>query len=76
MTNESTPQPEALEPLLSLDDAARFLGVSRTTVRRLIVDGELAYVRTADSGAGRTLVEPRELRRYIDSRRRRRGPAT
>lgn len=64
-----------LEPLLSIEEAARILGVSRTTVRRLIVEGDLPCIRTSDAQQGRTLIEPAALRRYIDSRRRVRRPA-
>lgn len=37
------PAPEAL--LLSLDDAAQIVGVSRDTIRRAVYAGELAVVR-------------------------------
>jgi excisionase family DNA binding protein len=59
---------DALEPLYSLSEARQILGISRTSIYRLIERGDLAVVELG----GRRLVEPEALRKLIDSRRRRR----
>jgi len=57
------------EPLFSLKAAQVLLGISRPTFSRLVRRGELAVVEIA----GRTLIDPADLREFIDSRKRRRG---
>lgn len=54
------------EGLVSLEVAAQWLGVTGTTVRRLILRGDLAGVRVSP---GRLLVEQAEIRAYIERRR-------
>ena len=53
------------EPLLTIDEAADVLRVSRATLYRLIRGGELAPVRVGQ----RLRFEPSEIRRYLDSSR-------
>jgi len=52
---------KGLEPLLSIDDVARLLRVSESSVYRLVRSGELARVKVG----GRTLFEPRAVRAFI-----------
>ena len=55
-----------MEPLLSIPEAARLLGLSPWTVRLRIRDG---LIRTVKLGR-RILVEPAEIRRFIEEHRR------
>ena len=62
--------------LVSLTDTYRALGVSRTTLYRLVRDGHLPVVEFP----GRTLVDSADLDAFIESRktrrsRKERGPA-
>jgi excisionase family DNA binding protein len=59
-----------MEPLLSIAQAAGFLGVSRWQIYRLIERGELPAVRVG----GRLRFVPEELREYLE-RNRIREPA-
>jgi excisionase family DNA binding protein len=52
---------KGLEPLLSIDDVARLLRVSESSVYRLVRNGELARVKVG----GRTLFEPKTVRAFI-----------
>ncbi len=52
-----------LEPLLSLDDAARLLGRTHWTLRLWAKDGRIQCVRLGR----RLMVEPAEIRRLIDA---------
>src|SRR5690348_337407 len=52
---------KGLEPLLSIDDVARLLRVSESSVYRLVRSGDLARVKVG----GRTLFEPRAVRDLI-----------
>jgi excisionase family DNA binding protein len=52
---------KGLEPLLSIDDVARLLRVSESSVYRLVRSGELPRVKVG----GRTLFEPRAVRNFI-----------
>src|SRR3954454_3986266 len=52
---------KGLEPLLSIDDVARLLRVSESSVYRLVRSGELGRVKVG----GRTLVEPGAVRAFI-----------
>lgn len=60
-----------MEPLLSIADARRVLGISEAGIYRLIGRGEIGLIEVG----GRRLVEPEELRRFVAERRVRRGPA-
>jgi excisionase family DNA binding protein len=58
-----------LEPLLSLADLERILGVSEPTVARLVRRGEIPVVAVGR----RRLVEPAAVRRFIAARTRTRA---
>lgn len=59
-----------MDPLLSVAEARRILGISEAGVYRLFRLGELEVVEIA----GRRLIEPNTLRAFIAARRRtRRG---
>lgn len=53
------------ERLLSLAEVRGILGVSEATISRLLARGELTAVRIGR----RTLVEPAEVRRFVESGR-------
>jgi excisionase family DNA binding protein len=50
-----------LEPLLSIDEVARLLRVSESSVYRLVRSGDLTRVKVG----GRTLFEPLAVREFI-----------
>jgi excisionase family DNA binding protein len=54
-----------LEPLLSVDDVVRVLGVSESGIYRLVRSGELVRVKVGN----RTLFEPAAIRDFIARRR-------
>ena len=56
--------------LLTLDDVADRIGVSRTTVKRLVAAGELRVVDISATAGGRRRVRIREdeLTRWINKR--------
>jgi excisionase family DNA binding protein len=56
----------ALEPLLRIDEVAQFLRISERGVYRLMRRGELRGLKVGH----RTLVEPQEVRQFIDNQRR------
>lgn len=56
-----------MSPVLSLDDAAAYLAVSRRTLNRLIAAGR---IRALQVTVGRKVVEVRELDAFIASLRR------
>jgi len=56
-----TPNTAALEPLLSVDEAAHVLGISRVSLYRLLAAGDLPRVKVGN----RTMVTPGSLREYI-----------
>jgi excisionase family DNA binding protein len=60
-TDEST----GLEPLLSINEVARLLGVSRATVYELMRDGSLVPIRVGE----RARFEPADVRAYLDRNR-------
>ena len=64
-TRELDTQAWRLEPLLSVREARQILGVSGPTIYRLMGDGQLPSVLVG----GRRLIEPAELRRFIEARR-------
>jgi excisionase family DNA binding protein len=53
--------------LLPIATAAEYLGVSRATIERLVLRGELAIVKVA----GSTRYDIRDLENYVESNRRR-----
>ena len=60
-------RPDELYRLISLNDAAGLLGVSRRTVVSLVSSGDLASIKIG----GRTLIHPRDLDAFVEERRRR-----
>jgi excisionase family DNA binding protein len=54
-----------LEPLLTIDATAAFLGISRRQVYTLLERRELPHVRVGE----RTRFLPEDLRAYLESRR-------
>jgi len=55
-----------LAPLLSYREAASVLGVSKATFGRIVESGELPVVAVSP---GRRLVDPADLRDFIDARK-------
>lgn len=53
---------------VSITEAAKMLGVSESTVKRLIASGELRPIKIL----ARTLITPRELAAFVAARERRR----
>ena len=51
------------KPLLSIGDACQFLGLSRSTVYRLIADGELRLIKIYN----RSVIARRDLDVYVGS---------
>ena len=66
MTGVDASGQPALEPLLCIEEVAQLLRVSERSVYRLMHRGELASLKVGH----RTLVEPQEVRQFIDSQRR------
>ena len=50
------------KPLLTIGDACQFLGLSRSTVYRLIADGELRLIKVYN----RSLIARRDLDSYVE----------
>ena len=50
--------------VLTIDEAAEYLGVSRSTVSRLITTGRIRCVRTGRYG-GRVLISERALEEFV-----------
>src|SRR5438270_3062194 len=65
MRESETPSSAELARLLSFEEVTRALGVSRSTVHRLIKSGELRKLKIG----GRTLFEPAEFERYVSVQR-------
>ena len=51
-----------VKPLLTIGDACQFLGLSRSTVYRLIADGELRLIKVYN----RSLIARRDLDGYVE----------
>jgi excisionase family DNA binding protein len=66
MTAVESPR-DGLEPLLSVKELAVYLGISESSIYRLLRAGDLAGVKVG----GRTLFERREVREFIEASRRR-----
>jgi hypothetical protein len=56
----------AMEPLLKIEDAARFVGRTHWTLRHDVKVGRLRCVRFGR----RIMIEPAELRRFVEQNRR------
>jgi excisionase family DNA binding protein len=50
------------KPLLTIGDACQFLGLSRSTVYRLVADGELRLIKVYN----RSLIARRDLDGYVE----------
>ena len=50
------------KPLLTVEEACQFLGLSRSTVYRLIADGELRLIKVYN----RSLIARRDLDGYVE----------
>ena len=59
---------KTVEPLLTLGDVARLIGVSMPTLFRMLRRGDIPVIELG----GRTLVEPADLRHFLTSRKVRR----
>jgi excisionase family DNA binding protein len=66
-THSLTPADDvaALAPLLSINEVARLLGISRATVYELMRDGALVPIRVGE----RARFEPADIRAYLDRQR-------
>jgi excisionase family DNA binding protein len=63
MNSQSLPQaPDVLSPLLSINEVAELLGISRPTVYALIRRGELVPIRVGE----RARFEPADVRVYLE----------
>src|SRR5262245_60771047 len=65
MRDSETRSTAELARLLSFEEVTRALGVSRSTVHRLIKSGDLRKLKIG----GRTLFEPAEVERYVSVQR-------
>ena len=50
------------KPLLTIGDACQFLGLSRSTVYRLVADGEIRLIKVYN----RSLIARRDLDGYVE----------
>jgi len=64
MEHEREPQPEPLEPMLTVDQVAELLQVNPETVRRLLRRGELRGRRIGGTKAG-WRIAPAAVRAYM-----------
>jgi len=68
MTSQNlTASADALSPLLSINEVAGLLGISRPTLYALIRRGELVPIRVG----GRARFEPADVRLYLERNRER-----
>jgi excisionase family DNA binding protein len=65
-----TPAADALSPLLSINEVAGLLGISRPTVYALIRRGELVPIRVGK----RARFDPADVRAYLERHREGRSP--
>jgi excisionase family DNA binding protein len=56
-------------PLLTTDEVAHRLNLTRKTVYRLLYAGEIPYVKLASRGRGALRVDERELEAFIRAHR-------
>jgi excisionase family DNA binding protein len=66
MNSENPPKTHENKPLLTINEAARYLRVGRTTLYQLIKEGELQIVKLVQ---GRTLFLQRDLDSFIESKK-------
>jgi excisionase family DNA binding protein len=64
-THSFTPASDVLSPLLSVNEVADLLGISRPTVYALIHRGELVPIRVGE----RLRFEPADVRAYLERNR-------
>jgi excisionase family DNA binding protein len=60
-----TASPDVLSPLLSINEVATLLGISRKTLYALIHRGELVSIRVGE----RARFEPADVRAYLERNR-------
>jgi excisionase family DNA binding protein len=66
MNSENPPKTQENKPLLTINEAARYLGVGRTTLYQLIKGGELQTVKLVQ---GRTQFLKQDLDNFIESKK-------
>ena len=66
MNNENPPKTQENRPLLTINEAARYLRVGRTTLYQLIKEGELQTVKLVQ---GRTHFLQQDLDNFIESKK-------
>lgn len=69
-TQNLTPSADVLSPLLSINEVARLLRISRPTVYALIRRGELVPIRVGE----RSRFEPADIRAYLERHREEPAP--
>ncbi len=62
--NEMSSEAPQMRGRLNLDEAARYLGVSRRTVERLVAEASIGVVRIGQ-GRGRVIIRVSEADRYL-----------
>lgn len=76
--HDMTPPPltlEDLESALTFDEAMKRLGVSRTTLKRMIGDREIGVIRVG-AGRGHPRIPERSIVDYVNRRYQRAEPPT
>jgi len=66
MNSENPPKNQENKPLLTINEASRYLGVGRTTLYQLIKSGELQKVKLVQ---GRTQFLKQDLDNFIESKK-------
>ena len=64
-TEPATQKLQTIEPLLGIEEAARILGQTHWTLRHFIREGRIRGVRIGR----RLMIEPCEIRRFIEEAR-------
>jgi len=54
---------------LSFDEAAKFLGLSRPLIERLVAQGNIPSYKIGESRRGRRIFDPEELIEWVKSHR-------
>jgi len=65
VTPTASNRQHGIEPLLSIEEVSQVLHISERGIYRLVNSGELARVKVGQ----RTLFDPADIRRFIESRR-------